>query len=141
MVNIWAGIDAGKREHHCVVIEGDGTQLLSRCVANDEETVLGLIAEVCARVDGGQVTWAIDLNSSGATPVLTLLADHDQHVFYIPGRIIHHGAAGNAKSPTWRSSGRSTPNHGPVHPRSQHQHAAITNCVPSRKCRGGRRSP
>ncbi len=23
MVDIWAGIDAGKREHHCVVIDGD----------------------------------------------------------------------------------------------------------------------
>ena len=47
MVDMWAGIDAGKREHHCVVIDGDGTQLLSQRVTNDEETLLGLIADVC----------------------------------------------------------------------------------------------
>ncbi len=49
MVDIWAGIDAGKRGHHCVVIDVDGTQLLSQRVTNDEEILLGLIAEVCAR--------------------------------------------------------------------------------------------
>ena len=101
MVDIWAGIDAGKREHHCVVIDADGTQLLSQRITNDEETLLGLIAEVCEIADGGHVTWAIDLNSGGAALALTLLADHDQRVFYIPGRIIHHAAAtyrGDAKT-------------------------------------------
>jgi len=93
MVDMWAGIDAGKREHHCVVIDSDGTQLLSQRVTNDEETLLSLIAEVCEIADGGHVTWAIDLNSGGAALVLTLLANHDQLVFYIPGRIIHHAAA------------------------------------------------
>ncbi len=28
MVDIWAGIDAGKRERHCVVIDEDGTHPL-----------------------------------------------------------------------------------------------------------------
>ncbi len=41
MVDIWAGIDAGKREHHCVVIDADGTQLLSQRITNDEDTLLG----------------------------------------------------------------------------------------------------
>ncbi len=93
MVDMWAGIGAGKREHHCVVIDADGTQLLSQRITNDEETLLGLIADVCSLADGGHVTWAIDLNSGGAALVLTLLANHDQLVFYIPGRIIHHAAA------------------------------------------------
>ncbi len=60
-----------------------------------------MIAEVCSLADGGHVTWAIDLNSGGAALVLTLLANHDQLVFYIPGRIIHHAAAtyrGDAKT-------------------------------------------
>jgi predicted NBD/HSP70 family sugar kinase len=56
MVDIWAGIDAGKREHHCVVIDEDGTQLLSQRIINDEETLLGLIAEVCSLADDGWVT-------------------------------------------------------------------------------------
>ncbi len=101
MVDMWAGIDAGKREHHCVVIDGDGIQLLSQRVTNGEDTLLGLIADVCELADGGHVTWAIDLNSGGAALVLTLLANHDQLVFYIPGRIIHHAAAtyrGDAKT-------------------------------------------
>ncbi len=55
MVDIWAGIDAGKREHHCVVINGDGTQLLSQRITNDDETLLGLIAEVCSLASGGHL--------------------------------------------------------------------------------------
>ncbi len=93
MVDIWVGIDAGKREHHCVVIDADGTQLLSQRITNDEDTLLGLIAEVCSLADGGHVTWAIDLNSGGAALVLTLLANHDQHVFYIPSARIRYGLA------------------------------------------------
>ncbi|QHF21172.1 hypothetical protein GTU71_10245 [Rathayibacter sp. VKM Ac-2762] len=30
MPQLWAGIDAGKTEHHCVVIDGNGTKLLSQ---------------------------------------------------------------------------------------------------------------
>jgi len=38
MAEIWAGIDAGKRQHHCVAIDADGTQSLSQRVINDERT-------------------------------------------------------------------------------------------------------
>ncbi|KJF19229.1 hypothetical protein SZ00_06156 (plasmid) [Rhodococcus sp. AD45] len=48
MVRVWAGIDAGKSHHHCVVIDEDGRQLLSRRVANDESNLLVLIANVHA---------------------------------------------------------------------------------------------
>ncbi len=58
---------------------GTGAQLLSQRITNDEDTLLGLIAEVCSLASGGHVTWAIDLNSGGAALVLTLLADHDQN--------------------------------------------------------------
>ncbi|MEU1466559.1 transposase, partial [Streptomyces sp. NPDC005727] len=36
MTAIWAGIDAWKTHHHCVVIDDAGRRLLSRRVANDE---------------------------------------------------------------------------------------------------------
>lgn len=36
MTAIWAGIDAGKTHHHCVVIDDTGKRLLSRRVANEE---------------------------------------------------------------------------------------------------------
>ncbi|MCX4516016.1 IS110 family transposase [Streptomyces sp. NBC_01619] len=36
MSRIWAGVDAGKTHHHCVVLDAEGAKLLSRRVANDE---------------------------------------------------------------------------------------------------------
>jgi hypothetical protein len=36
MPALWAGIDSGKRAHHCVVIDQAGTVLLSKRVENDE---------------------------------------------------------------------------------------------------------
>ena len=36
MTAVWAGIDSGKRAHHCVVIDAAGRLLLSRRVVNDE---------------------------------------------------------------------------------------------------------
>ncbi|MEU5239172.1 IS110 family transposase, partial [Streptomyces lydicus] len=43
MTAIWAGIDAGKTHHHCVVIDETGKRLLSRRVANDETELLKLL--------------------------------------------------------------------------------------------------
>ncbi|TFD69361.1 IS110 family transposase, partial [Cryobacterium gelidum] len=60
MPKIWAGIDAGKREHHCVVIDEAGKKLLSERVENDESVLLELIASVVDLADGEPVTWATD---------------------------------------------------------------------------------
>jgi transposase len=90
---VWAGIDAGKTHHHCVVIDADGTRLLSRRVANDETPLLELIADVTALTgDHGELTWAVDLNSGGAALLIALLVNHDQRLLYIPGRTVHHAA-------------------------------------------------
>ena len=43
-MKLWAGIDAGKAHHHCVVIDADGNRLLSQRVPNDEPALLELIA-------------------------------------------------------------------------------------------------
>lgn len=101
MADVWAGIDAGKREHHCVAIDETGTVLLSKRIENDEDTLLALMSEVSDLAAGGSLTWATDLNAGGAALLLTLLTDHKQQVLYIPGRIIHHAAAtyrGDAKT-------------------------------------------
>jgi len=45
MTAVWAGIDSGKRAHHCVVIDVTGRVLLSRRVANDELALLELSAD------------------------------------------------------------------------------------------------
>ena len=63
---LWAGIDAGKAAHHCVVINGDGQRVLSKRVAKDENALLDLLRAVNELAERGSVQWAIDLNSGGA---------------------------------------------------------------------------
>jgi transposase len=91
---LWAGVDAGKSDHYCVVIDADGQRLLSQRVANDEAVLVELIDEVMALADGGEVAWAIDLNGGGAALLITLLFGRDQRLLYIPGRIVYHASGG-----------------------------------------------
>ena len=59
---LWAGGDAGKSEHYCVVVDADGKRVFSQRVANDEALVGELISVTAqADGDGGEVTRAIDL--------------------------------------------------------------------------------
>lgn len=100
MSTVWAGIDAGKRSHHCVVIDAAGRVLLSRRVANGEPELVGLIGLVLAAAGGAEVVWATDLSTGGAALLLGLLEQHGQQVLYLPGRIVHHAAA------TYRGDGK-----------------------------------
>lgn len=90
MARVWAGVDAGKTDHHCVVIDGDGRKLLSRRVANDEPVLLSLISDVTALA--GEVTWAVDLPDGGAALLIGLLLDAGQELLYIPGRAVNRAA-------------------------------------------------
>jgi len=92
MPQIWAGIDAGKGHHHCVVIDADGAKLHSARVANDEAALLELIATVTDLAGDDECLWAIDLSSGGAALILGLLAAHTLPVVYIPGHAVHHAA-------------------------------------------------
>jgi hypothetical protein len=87
LVHLWAGIDAGKAHHHCVVIDADGTHLLSQKIPNDEPALLELIADVLKLADGGQVLGATDLNHSGPALLIALLLAHGQNI-----RIVHHAS-------------------------------------------------
>jgi transposase len=100
MTAVWAGIDSGKRAHHCVVIDSAGRLLLSRRVVNDESALLELIAAVLSLGGGDPVVWATDLNAGGAALLIALLAERGQRVLYIPGWIVHHAAA------TYRGDGK-----------------------------------
>ena len=91
MARVWAGVDAGKTHHHCVVIDADGRKLLSRRVASDEPELLGLIGDVTAL---GEATWAVDLPDGGAALLIGLLLDAGQELLYIPGRAVNRAAAG-----------------------------------------------
>jgi transposase len=89
---VWVGVDAGKAEHYCVVIDSEGHRLLSRRVGNDEAALLELISTVMPLADGGEITWAIDLNAGGAALLITLLIAAKQRLLYIPGRTVYHAA-------------------------------------------------
>jgi transposase len=89
---LWAGVDAGKSDHYCVVIDADGRRLLSRRVANDEAALLELITAVTTLAQGSEITWAIDLNGGGAALLITLLITAEHRLLYIPGRTVHHAA-------------------------------------------------
>ena len=69
---LWAGVDAGKSEHYCVVVDAEGKRVFSQRVANDEALV-GELISVTAQANGGEVTWAIDLAGGGAALLITLL--------------------------------------------------------------------
>lgn len=100
MNKVWAGIDSGKRTHHCVVIDQDGTVLESKRVKNDEGALLNLFARAIEIAGSREIVWATDLNSGGAALFISLLVDQGQGVLYIPGRIVHHAAA------TYRKDGK-----------------------------------
>ncbi|WP_033223027.1 IS110 family transposase [Kitasatospora phosalacinea] len=92
MAAIWAGIDAGKTHHHCVVIDESGRRLLSRRVANDEPELLQLLADVLDL--STEVTWGIDLADGGAALVIAVLLSHGQRAFYISGRAVNRASEG-----------------------------------------------
>ena len=91
-MHLWAGIDAGKAHHHCVVIDAAGNRLLSQRVPNDEPALLQLLAGVLELADGDKVMWATDLNHGGPALLIALLVGHGQDILYIPGRTVHHAS-------------------------------------------------
>lgn len=101
MPQIWAGVDAGKEHHHCVVIDAEGRQLLSKRVLNDEAALTELIAAVTALAEGETATWATDLNRGGAALLIALLAEHDQRLYYLSGLSVNRASGiyrGEAKT-------------------------------------------
>lgn len=100
MPELWAGIDAGKAHHHCVLIDDEGNRLLSRKVANDEAALTELLTDVLALSAGREVLWATDLNRGGAALLIGVLEAHHQTLVYIPGRSVYHAAR------TYRGDGK-----------------------------------
>ncbi|MEU2107162.1 IS110 family transposase [Nocardia sp. NPDC019255] len=92
-VRLWAGVDVGKKAHHCVVIDDDGGRLFSSRVANDEASLVKLLDAVQGLRPGVDITWATDLNRGPASLLLALLFNRHQKVIYLHGRVFHHAAA------------------------------------------------
>lgn len=102
---IWAGVDIGKEHHHCVVIDAQGTRLLSRRVLNDETELLQLLADVmefCRGMCCGRWT-----STTVAALLLGLLVSHDQHITYITGLAVHRASAGYQTPAAIRRAGTS----------------------------------
>lgn len=91
-MHLWAGVDAGKAHHHCVVIDAEGSRLLSQRIPNDERALLQLLATVLELSAGDPVVWATDLNHGGSALLIALLVGHGQDILYIPGRTVHHAS-------------------------------------------------
>ncbi|MET8420926.1 IS110 family transposase [Streptomyces sp. NPDC005134] len=94
MSRIWAGIDCGKTHHHCVVVDMEGTRLLSRRVANDEMELLQLLGDVLGLAGGDHVTWAVDMTGGEPGLLIALLVNHGQELLYIPGRVVNRATDG-----------------------------------------------
>ncbi len=92
MARIWAGTDIGKTHHHCVVLDAEGKQLLSRRVLNDEPELLSLFADVLAL--GEDVVWAVDVADGMAALWINILLNHGQQLVYIPGLAVSRASAG-----------------------------------------------
>jgi transposase len=84
---LWAGVDAGKEHHHVAVVDGQGTVVLSRRVANDEPGLARVIGEVEGMA--GSVRWAIDLRDGAVALLLALLAAGGAEIVYVPGRMVN----------------------------------------------------
>ncbi|MFD9196610.1 IS110 family transposase [Streptomyces phaeochromogenes] len=100
MSRMWAGIDCGKTHHHCLAMDGEGRQLLSRRVANDEPELLQLVGDVLDLADGGEVTWAMDMTGGEPGLLIALLVNHGQELLYVPGRVV------NRASDAYRGEGK-----------------------------------
>jgi hypothetical protein len=92
MPELWAGVDVGKEHHHCVVIDVDGRRLLSRRVGNDQAQLAQLLSEARALAVGGDVTWAVDLNTGGAALSITLLTNAGRRLLYLTGRQVNRAS-------------------------------------------------
>ncbi|MFD5065417.1 LLM class flavin-dependent oxidoreductase [Streptomyces sp. NPDC058394] len=66
MNRIWAGIDSGKTHHHCVAIDQDGTERLSRRVPNGESELLQLLQDVFAIASRPEV-WMLSSSARART--------------------------------------------------------------------------
>lgn len=88
---LWAGVDVGKEHHWVCVVDAAGQVLLSRKVANDEHPIHQAVSDVDALAES--VSWTVDLSTTYATLLLTVLADAGKPVRYLAGRQVWQASA------------------------------------------------
>jgi hypothetical protein len=61
---VWVGIDVGKTHHWVCAVDGEGTVVLSRKVANDQAELRTLSTEVAGLAE--RAVWAVDIIAAPA---------------------------------------------------------------------------
>jgi transposase len=84
---MWVGIDVGKTSHHACAVDETGKVIWTQKLANEQGAIEHVIdrAHRCAE----QVQWAIDLTSSMALMLVTVLIRGEQSVVYVPGQVVN----------------------------------------------------
>lgn len=87
----WVGVDVGKAHHWVVAADPQGRVVLSRRVANDQQEIARVVAEVgkLAR----RLVWTVDLTTAEAALLLAVLFSGGQTVRYLSGRAVNQAAA------------------------------------------------
>jgi transposase len=88
----WVGVDVGKDHHWAAAVDADGRVLLSRKVANDQQAILAVLAEVEALAR--RLVWTVDLTTAEAALLLAVLWGQGQRVRYLAGRAVSQAAVG-----------------------------------------------
>jgi hypothetical protein len=120
----WIGVDVGTDHHWAAAVDADGRVLLSRKVANDQQAILGVLAEVQALAT--RLVWTVDLTTAEAALLLAVLWGQGQQVHYL--------AAGRSARPRSATAGkqRPTPKTPASSPTSPGCAATCPSCVPAR---------
>jgi hypothetical protein len=84
-------VDVGKAHHWVVAADPQGRVVLSRKVANDQQEIARVVAEVGKLA--GRLVWTVDLTTAEAALLLAVLFSGGQRVRYLSGRAVNQAAA------------------------------------------------
>ena len=88
-VDVWVGLDAGKKEHFADVLDNDGERLFARAVANNQADLEALLERAAQQ---GTPALVIDQPGSIAQLALAVAARRGTPVAYVPGLVMRRAA-------------------------------------------------
>ena len=88
-VDVWVGLDVGKKEHFADVLDNDGERLFARAVHNDQGDLEALLERAARHGTPGLV---IDQPGSIAQLALAVAARRGVPVAYVPGLVMRRAA-------------------------------------------------
>ena len=88
-VNVWVGLDVGKKEHFADVLDDEGERLFARAVTNDQADLEALLDRAARH---GTPALVIDQPGSIAQLALAVAARRGVPVAYVPGLVMRRAA-------------------------------------------------